>query len=186
MPCATSQPRLMHTGRPSAGGDDKSEPYLGVLSRKEVPGAERQDRPQIPGVALPSSPLHSFSPLQLVHACRDQQSLVSWPSAACREGKASFCLLLTGLPLVNHFELTLHQSLQHQVQMWPDYECTPVSICTLHLGGDGRVPTRDVNAHHQASHERLDSPQRSGTGVGSGCAGSRAPPGRRPGRPPAA
>ena len=76
VPCATSQPRLMHTGRPSAGGDDESEPYLGVLSRKEVPGAERQDRPQIPGVALPSSPLHSFSPLQLVHACRICKRLV--------------------------------------------------------------------------------------------------------------
>ena len=47
-----------------------------MLSGKEVLGAERQDRPQVPGIALPSSPLHSFSPLKLVNACRSQQRLM--------------------------------------------------------------------------------------------------------------
>ena len=44
----------------------------------------------------------------------------------------------------------------------------------------------DGSAYHQASHGRLDAQQHSGTGVGSGCAGCLARPGRRPGWPPAA
>ena len=69
-----SQPGGM--GSASAGEKDKAEPYLGVLSSQEVLGAKRQDRPEVSGVALPSSPLHSFSPLQLVHTCKFWHRLV--------------------------------------------------------------------------------------------------------------
>ena len=81
---AEARPR---TGSPSTGEDPNSEPYLGVLPSKKVFGAERQDRPQVSGVTLPSSPLHRFSPLQLVHACRMSQGMIDHlPS---RAGKAS-------------------------------------------------------------------------------------------------
>ena len=140
----------LHMGSSSATGwsEDDVAPDLGMLPSEEVFGAKRQDRPQMSGITLPSSPLHSFSPLQLVHTCRNQHSLVSWPP--CTEGKAYVCLLLTGLPLVSHLMLSSHQSIRHIFQMWPGCQRTPVSISTLRLGGNGRGLTHDVDAHHQA------------------------------------
>lgn len=41
--------------------------HLSLLPGEEVLRAERQNRPQIPGVALPAGSLHGIPPLQLVH-----------------------------------------------------------------------------------------------------------------------